>query len=164
MRKIRKAKQNKLLLLLSVLTMLLIMTACSGRSDISGETQTAPTTAPETNNVPAESNTETVGAKEEAKNGEGKILIAYFTVPLNDGVDTVARASRTKSDDGTYGNVRYLANLIQGYVGGELFSIDTAQKYPMDDMDEMLDFAYKEKADNDRPELSTHIELSLIHI
>lgn len=25
-------------------------------------------------------------------------------------------------------------------------------------MDEMLDFAYKEKADNARPELSTHIE------
>lgn len=158
MRKIRQIKHNRLLLLLSVLTMLLIMTACSGRSDISGETQTAPTTAPETNNVLAESYTETVGAKEEAKNGEGKIFIAYFTVPLNDGVDTVARASRTKSDDGTYGNVRYLANLIQGYVGGELFFIDTAQEYPMDDMDEMLDFAYKEKADNARPELSTHIE------
>lgn len=78
MRKIRKAKQNKLLLLLSVLTMLLVMTACSGRSDISGETQTAPTTAPETNNVPAESNTETVGAKEEAKNGEGKNLYYLF--------------------------------------------------------------------------------------
>lgn len=89
---------------------------------------------------------------------EQNILIAYFSVPLNDGVDTVSRASRKISDDGTFGNVRFMANVIQQNVGGDLFSIETVQKYPMDSMDEMLEFAYEEKAENARPELSTHIE------
>ena len=55
-----------------------------------------------------------------ASDGGQNILIAYFSLPLNDGVDTVARASRKESDDGSLGNVRFMANVIQENVGGDL--------------------------------------------
>lgn len=90
------------------------------------------------------------------------ILISYFSLPMEDGVDTVARASRKESDDGTFGNVRFMANVIQENVGGDLFAIETAQEYPLDNMDDLLAFAYDEKAENARPELSTILKIWMI--
>lgn len=85
------------------------------------------------------------------------ILIAYFTVPETDGVDTVANASRVATEGGVLGNTEFIAMEIQKNMGGDLFAIETVQEYP-GSHDPLLEFAYNEKSDDARPELSTHIE------
>lgn len=85
------------------------------------------------------------------------ILIAYFTVPETDGIDTVASASRVSTDNSVVGNTEFIAMEIQKNLGGDLFPIKTVQEYP-GSHDSLLDFAYNEKSDDARPELSTHIE------
>ena len=85
------------------------------------------------------------------------ILIAYFTVPETDGVDTVASASRVVTADGVLGNTEFIATEIQKNIGGDLFAIETEQEYP-GTHDKLLQFAYNEKSDNARPKLATHID------
>lgn len=85
------------------------------------------------------------------------ILIAYFTVPEADGIDAVANASRVSTDSGVVGNTEFIAMEIQKNLGGDLFVLETVQEYP-GSHDSLLDFAYNEKSDDARPELSTHIE------
>ena len=85
------------------------------------------------------------------------ILIAYFSVPETDGVDTVGGASRVAVDGAVLGNNQYVAQLIQQETGGDLFRIETVQEYP-GNHDPLLDFAWNERADNARPELATQIE------
>ena len=46
---------------------------------------------------------------------------------------------------------------IQKNLGGDLFAIETVQEYP-GSHDPLLEFAYNEKSDDARPELSTRIE------
>lgn len=89
--------------------------------------------------------------------GDGKILVAYFSVMETDGVDTVSGASRVAVDGEVYGDNQYIAQIIQQQVGGDLFSIETVQEYPTTH-DPLLGFAYEEKSDNARPELATQIE------
>lgn len=127
----------------------------SGADTDGGQSESVQNGQPESVPTDGDSPSDSASA---AADGEQNILIAYFSLPLNDGVDTVARASRKESDDGTFGNVRFMANVIQENVGGDLFSIETVQEYPMDSMDDLLEFAYEEKAENARPELSTHID------
>lgn len=86
-----------------------------------------------------------------------KILIAYFTVPETDGVDTVSGASRVAKDGEVLGNTEFIAKEIQKNLGGDLFAIETVQKYPGEHQD-LLDFAYDELDKNARPELSGKIE------
>lgn len=85
------------------------------------------------------------------------ILIAYFSVPETDGVDTVAGASRVATGEEVLGNNQYVAQLIQQETGGDLFRIETVQEYP-GSHDPLLEFAYNERAEDARPELSTQIE------
>ena len=92
-----------------------------------------------------------------AAGGSGGILIAYFSVPETDGVDTVAGASRVAVDGGVMGNNEYIANLIQQETGGDLFAIETVQEYP-GTHDALLEFAYNEMLDDARPELAAQIE------
>ncbi|HIX58126.1 MAG TPA: flavodoxin [Candidatus Blautia gallistercoris] len=87
----------------------------------------------------------------------GNVLIAYFSVPETDGVDTVAGASRVANGDEVLGNTQYIAQLIQQQAGGDLFRIETVQEYP-GTHDALLEFAYNELSDNARPELATQIE------
>lgn len=86
-----------------------------------------------------------------------KILIACFTVPETDGVDTVASASRVVKDDEVFGNTEFIASIIQETLGGDLFAIETVQEYP-GSHEPLLEFAYNEKSDDARPELSSYIE------
>ena len=87
----------------------------------------------------------------------GNVLIAYFSVPETDGVDTVAGASRVVVDGEVLGNNQYVAQLIQQEVGGDLFRIETLQEYP-GSQDPLLEFAYEEAAADARPELAAQIE------
>lgn len=89
--------------------------------------------------------------------GDGNILIAYFSVMETDGADTVSSASRVTVDGEVMGNNEYIAQMIQRETGGDLFAIETVQEYPTTH-DPLLEFAYEEKAENARPELSSQIE------
>lgn len=91
------------------------------------------------------------------ENKTANILIAYFTVPETDGVDTVSGASRVATKDGVQGNTEYIANEIQKNLGGDLFEIKKVKKYP-GTHDPLLEDAYKEKSDDARPKLATKIE------
>lgn len=104
--------------------------------------------------------TQTEPSDNTSENGatiSGNILIAYFSVPETDGVDTVAGASRVVVDGEILGNNQYIAHLIQQEVGGDLFRIETVQEYP-GSHDPLLEFAYNERADDARPELATQID------
>lgn len=92
------------------------------------------------------------------KTGSGSnILITYFTVPETDNVDTVAGASRVAKDGEVLGNTEFIAKEIQKNLGGDLFAVETVQKYPGEHQN-LLDFAYDELDKNARPELSGKIE------
>lgn len=132
--------------LLSV-TMILSLAACSSNQE------------PESTTLPASVQTDPSpeAASSAESNPSGNILIAYFSVPETDGVDTVAGASRVVADGEMLGNNQYIAQLIQQQSGGDLFRIETEQEYP-GSHDTLLDFAYDKKADNARPALSSKIE------
>lgn len=146
--------------------MVLTLAACGSQQQTPAEgvierpqqTET-PTEAPETE-VPADSETEAAdseGNEAEQTSSSSNILIAYFTVPETDGVDTVANASRVATENGVMGNTQFIATEIQKNLGGDLFAIETVQDYP-GTHSALLDFAYNEKSGNERPELSTHID------
>ena len=105
---------------------------------------------------PPEQSTAPAAGTDTANTG-ANILIAYFTVPETDDVDTVSSASRVATDNGVVGNTQFIAQAIQQAVGGDLFAIETVQQYP-GTHDELLDFAYNELRENARPELSSQIE------
>ena len=107
--------------------------------------------------------------------GDGKILIAYFTwaentevidrqkairsannhvfsVENNSGVDSVTTASVLPP-----GNTAKIASWIREKTGGDLYSIKVKDKYPCY-WDECLDRASREKARRARPELTGVVE------
>ena len=88
---------------------------------------------------------------------DGNVLVAYFSVPEADGVDTVSGASRVVVDGEVLGNTQYIAQLIHQETGGDLFRIETVQEYP-GSHDALLDYAYNELSENARPELASQIE------
>ena len=127
----------------------------SGTPDTVLETQAA---AQASESQAAES--QTAGAESGAAGGEtgsSNILVAYFSVPETDGVDTVAGASRVVVDGQLLGNCQYVAQLISEATGGEMFRIETVREYP-GSHDPLLEFAYNERAEDARPELATQIE------
>lgn len=127
------------------MTLLLITTA--------GCKQSTPTATPTPDTTPTESSASDAQP-------EGKILIAYFTLPEDvstDGVDAVASASIVVRDGEVQGNTEYVAQLIQETVGGDLFAIETVDSYPLDH-DPLVDQAADEKDAAVRPELATQLE------
>lgn len=93
-------------------------------------------------------------AAEDEQTDDNKILIVYFTHAENTEGDAISGA--TPVIDG-YGSVRFLANMIQNKVGGDLFSIQTEEKYPVE-YNAAADFAKEQTDSNARPVLSTHVE------
>lgn len=89
--------------------------------------------------------------------GKGKVLVAYFTSPETDGVDTSSGASRLISNGKLYGNTEYVATLISEETGGDLFQIKTVHAYPGTHK-ELIDDAKKEIESKARPKLATHIK------
>lgn len=87
----------------------------------------------------------------------GNVLIAYFTAAENSGVDAISSASYTTVDGQAVGRLRAVADMIQSNVGGDLFSIQTAEVYPTDG-GELIDYAAQEQEENARPEMTSHIE------
>lgn len=112
--------------------------------------------SPETETAAAEDNDDS--ASEESQTTGSKVLIAYFSVPEDvNTTDAVAGASIVVRDGEKLGNTEYVAKLIQNTVGGDLFRIETVEKYPLDH-DPLVDQAADEQDANARPELATHVE------
>lgn len=88
---------------------------------------------------------------------KGKVLVTYFTWPEPDGVDASSGASRVISDGKLYGNTEYVAHLIAGATGGDLFAIETEKKYPTPHK-ALIDEAKREAEAGERPRLTTHIK------
>ena len=101
--------------------MVLTLAACGSQQQTPAEgvierpqqTET-PTETPETE-VPADSETEAADSEgnEAEQTSSSSILIAYFTVPETDGIDTVSSASRVLTGDGVMGNTQFIATEIQ---------------------------------------------------
>lgn len=107
--------------------------------------------------APAEETTGSDSEQSDSASASSNILIAYFSVPETDGVDAVAGASRVVVDGEVLDNTQYIAQLIQQQTGGDLFRIETVQKYP-GSHDPLLEFAYNERAEGARPELAAQME------
>jgi flavodoxin len=86
----------------------------------------------------------------------GGILIAYFSQPETDGVDTVSGASRVVIDGTVNGNVQFVAGIIQKTVGGDLFEIRTVRTYP-GSHNLLTEAAQQEQRANARPRLAARI-------
>ena len=81
-----------------------------------------------------------------------------------DDVDQSAADSKQEEDSKTLiayfsrvGNTQYIATLIQRATGGDLFLIETEEKYPAD-YDATNRQGAKESTENSRPKLASHIE------
>lgn len=78
-----------------------------------------------------DNNNDTPNGTEEIVPGNNhKVLIAYFSEPLPDGVDASTSASRLVINDNVVGSVEYLAQLIRQNTGGDMVRIQTATPYP----------------------------------
>ena len=137
---------------------ILSLTGCSqseGSSDVNLTTD-----ATQTMESIAENNTQAIEKTDSQSSSDvegNNILIAYFTVAENSGVDAAASASYSNINGEAKGRIRALADMIQAETGGELFSIQTSGVYPADGRD-LIDYADQEQSDNARPELISHIE------
>ena len=89
------------------------------------------------------------------------VLIAYFSRVGNtdfpEDVDAVSSASLLRKDGELYGNTQYIATLIQQATGGNLFLIETEEKYPAD-YDETDRLGGKENRERSRPALASHVD------
>ena len=94
---------------------------------------------------PAPSSQAAESAPGPAQEEGSHILIAYFSVPETDGVDTVSGASRVVVEGDVLGNNQYIAQLIHQETGGDLFRIETVQAYP-GTHSELLAFGHDEQA------------------
>lgn len=134
--------------MITALILLFAFSSCSrADSSVGSSTQTSQQTE-----ISSENESSDVSAF-----GDTDILVAYFSVPETDGVDTVAGASRVVVDGEVLGNNQYIANIISRETGGDLFRIETVQAYPATH-DDLLNFAYEERSDDARPQLSSEIE------
>ena len=100
-------------------------------------------------------------AADSKQDENSKILIAYFSRVGNTdfpaGVDAVASASLIVKDGELYGNTQYIATLIQKATGGDLFLIETEEKYPAD-YDATDRQGAKESKEKPRLKLASHVE------
>ncbi|WP_320997586.1 flavodoxin [Enterocloster bolteae] len=147
--------------------------AAAGIEAETNEADTKDAAAGAANKTVVETGDETVGSH--------KILIAYFTRldntdaeleeilqgggpygSLGDSLegadlDAVSSASIQQIDGEVQGSTEAVARMIQENVGGDLFSIQTIQNYPVD-YDTLIDQGGEEKNQGARPELESHVE------
>jgi len=107
------------------------------------------------------SHEETTPPSEAVPPVNANILIAYFSRVGNtdfpEDVDAVSSASLLRKDGELYGNTQYIATLIQQQIGGDLFLIQTEEKYPAD-YDATDRQGQQESRGRSRPALASHVE------
>lgn len=89
-----------------------------------------------------------------------KPLIVYFAYGENSelpqNVDASASASIQKWNNENTGNTGIVAHIIQEKTKGDMFSVQTVNKYPLT-YDETVNQGKQERENNIRPELANHI-------
>lgn len=157
-------KSKKMVLLFLCIFTMALLSACGSKGEKTGNVPFAEAGQTDSNDKDKTDVSVTENAKEDSKAGESKnekILIAYFSRVGNtdfaDDVDAVASASLVVRDNRIYGNTQYLASLIQKAAGGDLFLIQTKEKYPSD-YDKTDEQGEKENREKARPELASHVE------
>ncbi|MBD5511517.1 MAG: hypothetical protein HDR08_09745 [Lachnospiraceae bacterium] len=108
-----------------------------------------------------ESTADGVGAAGAEEETGSNILIAYFSrvgnMDFDEDIDAVTSASVNMDGRNVSGNAQLLAEMAQEVTGGELFFIETVEKYPAEYRG-TTDQAKTEQNDDARPELSSHVE------
>lgn len=171
---------KRILAILMILAMVISLSAC-GSEDSDGINQpssTGGTTAATTddsepqsdpvpevadisydNGEPTEDDTQDEPSEEVAN--QSNILVAYFSRVGNteweDGVDAVSSASINVRNGEFYGNAQLLAQFAQEVTSGDLFLIETVEKYPSA-YRATTDKAADEQDDDARPELASYVE------
>ncbi|MDF3001148.1 MAG: hypothetical protein K0Q48_1267 [Bacillota bacterium] len=150
---------KKIRLSFCVLLLIISLVGCSNNT--SSETPQNKTPATTTPSPTTSADAPSAGPESENKGEGSNILIAYFTrlgnTDFPDDVDAISSASLLVKDGTLVGNTQYIANLIQQNVGGDLFLIETSEKYPAD-YDETVDQGKKENDEKARPALASHVE------
>ena len=134
-----------------------MFTGCGSSSAKNNQT-TKNDSAEKSSDINSSSNAVTEAVQNNTDNEN--ILIAYFSVPENvdtDGIDANSGASIVVKNKDVLGNMRYMAMTIQEAIGGELFRIETKEKYPLEH-ETLVNQAKEEQNEEVRPELATHIE------
>ena len=144
-------------IMLAVVVISSMFTGCGSSSAKNNQT-TKNDSAEKSSDINSSSNavTEAVQNNTDYEN----ILIAYFSVPENvdtDGIDANSGASIVVKNKDVLGNMQYMAMTIQEAIGGELFRIETKEKYPLEH-ETLVNQAKEEQNEEVRPELATHIE------
>ena len=134
-----------------------MFTGCGSSSAKNNQT-TKNDSAEKSSDINSSSNAVTEAVQNNTDNEN--ILIAYFSVPENvatDGIDANSGASIVVKNKDVLGNMQYMAMTIQEAIGGELFRIETKEKYPLEH-ETLVNLAKEEQNEEVRPELATHIE------
>lgn len=144
-------------IMLAVVVISSMFTGCGSSSAKNNQT-TKNDSAEKSSDINSSSNAVTEAVQNNTDNEN--ILIAYFSVPENvdtDGIDANSGASIVVKNKDVLGNMRYMAMTIQEAIGGELFRIETKEKYPLEH-ETLVNQAKEEQNEEVRPELATHIE------
>lgn len=153
---------KKLFTLILAWVLLVILTSCGANNEVAGSmgigflNETDSLKGQEDRGAPAPSAEAALPA-----NSDPNILIAYFSRVGNtdfpDDIDAVSSASLLRKDGELYGNTQYIASLIQRHTGGDLFLIQTEEKYPS--VYEQIDAqGGEEHRSGVRPELASHVD------
>lgn len=156
---------KKLITLLLAGCMIFSLAACSQSNQTAEESsntvqneskQSSDDAITEGSNTPTGNN-----SASESTDKTSKILIAYFSYGENanlpDDVDASASASIQLLNGKVTGNTGLVADYIQKATGGDLFSIRTVKTYS-NNYNTVVDEGQAEKNNNEKPEISTHIE------
>lgn len=144
-------------IMLAVVVISGMFTGCGSSSEKNNQT-TKNDSAEKSSDINSSSNAVTEAVQNNTDNEN--ILIAYFSVPENvdtDGIDANSGASIVVKNKDVLGNMQYMAMTIQEAIGGELFRIETKEKYPLEH-ETLVNQAKEEQNEEVRPELATHIE------
>ena len=98
---------------------------------------------------------------------EARILVAYFSrygnTDYGEEVDATTSASIVAGNGETMGTTEVIAQMIADETGGELYLIQTEERYPTD-FDDVVDENHQEQDADARPELASTIDLSAYDI
>ena len=144
-------------IMLAVVVISSMFTGCGSSSAKNNQT-TKNDSAEKSSDINSSSNAVTEAVQNNTDNEN--ILIAYFSVPENvdtDGIDANSGASIVVKNKDVLGNMQYMAMTIREAIGGELFRIETKEKYPLEH-ETLVNQAKEEQNEEVRPELATHIE------
>ena len=120
-------------LFLVAVSMLWALSACNSQPQADTNTGSPETVA----SRPAVPPTAPMPTQDSETSGQGNILIAYFSLWDNapweqEGVDTNTSASVVVDERGASGTTRYVAQMIQDVVGGDIHAILTTEPYSAD--------------------------------